>query len=488
MIYMKKHNYTTKKTVSLLLGLLIILPMITGCKKLLDQRPSDSLTRQDFFKSEADANAAIAGVYDALQASVNQLLLWGESRSDLVSSISTDDLVNYPYQQLFTNLRPMSNWSLVYQVIGRANIVIESVPGITSVDPSFTTAKSNAMVAEARALRALAYFYLVRTFKEVPLVLAAPSSDDVNYRIAKSPADAILDKIEEDLNFAAQNASPQYSRPIDTRGRITRGAVNALQADVYLWRAKYREAADAAQKVLDNTALYSLVPAADWFLIFSRKNSTESIFELQFDYTVNENNSLKGTSTSFNTNSILVNYFTTEQDVVRGLNRTYREAGGRQFWKYLGLNTENIERPTNDPNFIFYRLPDVMLMRAEALAHLGFAEKNEAISLLNAVRARAQLLPYEIDGNIETNPLMDIILKERAMELAMEGKRWFDLVRISTNDARPELLINNIINSRTVGERSIIRSRIIDPRAWYLPILRDELDRNPALVQNPYYR
>ncbi|RYE26557.1 MAG: RagB/SusD family nutrient uptake outer membrane protein [Sphingobacteriaceae bacterium] len=477
-----------RKIVGLPLFFLILFALLTGCKKLLDQRPENSLTRQDFFKTEADANASIAGVYDALQASVTQLLLWGESRSDLVSSISTDDIINYPYQQLFTNLRPLSNWSTVYQVIARANIVIEAIPGIVSIDANFTNEKSNAILAEARCLRALSYFYLLRTFKEVPLVLDASSSDDVNYRIPKSPADVILKKIEEDLAFAAQYAPTQFARPIDTRGRITKGAVYALQADVYLWEAKWKESADAAKKVLDNTALYSLVSGSDWFSIFSKKNTTEAIFELQFDYTLNENNGLKGTSTQFNANNVLVSYFTGEQDALRGLNRTYRESGGRQYWKYLGLNVDNIERPTNDPNYIFYRLPDVMLMRAEALAHLGFAEKTEAISLLNAVRDRVTLAPYLVDGSIETATLVDFILKERAMELSMEGKRWFDLVRVATNDNRPELLVNSILNSRTVGERAIIRARIIDPRSWYLPILKDELDRNPSLVQNPYYR
>ena len=74
------------------------------------------------------------------------------------------------------------------------------------------------------------------------------------------------------------------------------------------------------------------------------------------------------------------------------------------------------------------------------------------------------------------------------MELAMEGKRWFDLVRVATNDKNPDFLISRVLQSRSVGDRAQIKSRIIDPRSWYMPIYQTELNRNPNLVQNPYYQ
>jgi starch-binding outer membrane protein, SusD/RagB family len=257
---------------------------------------------------------------------------------------------------------------------------------------------------------------------------------------------------------------------------------------VYLWRAKYEQAAATAKKVLDNP-LYTLVKGDDWFTIFSQKNSSESIFETQYDYQLSELNNLRGISGNFLMNPVLFTYFDGEKDLFRGLNRTYREAGSRTYWKYTGLNTDNIERPTNDPNFIVYRLPDVMLMRAEALIHLSPAQKAEAGVLLNAVRARVFLDPYDfLDENTPVDLFLELLIKERAMELAMEGKRWFDLVRIATNEQKPDFLISRVVAGRTVAERSQIRARIIDPRGWYLPIHRDELNKNGNLVQNPYYR
>jgi hypothetical protein len=481
MISIKKQRLITG------LAAWLLLTVAGGCNKYLEQLPENSLTREDFFKTEADANAAIIGVYDALQGCADRFLTWGEFRADLISPTGNND-ITYPYYQLFENTRPASVWAQPYNVIGRANIVIEKVPDIPALDERFTVEESKAIVGEALFLRALAYFYLVRTFKEVPLVLVAPSNDAVNYLLPKSGADSILNHIEADLVIAEKDVPLQYAKAAETRGRVTKGAVNALLADVYLWRAKYAPAAAAAKKVLDNTT-YTLMPGDNWFDIFSKKNSSESIFEIQYDYQLSETNSLRGYSDNFNMNPVLFTYFDGERDLLRGLNRTYWEAGARRYWKYTGLNTDNIARPTNDPNFIVYRLPDVMLLRAEALAHLGPAEKEEAADLLDSVRARVELAPYDfLDGSSPTDLFMELIIKERAMELAMEGKRWFDLVRIATNENRPDFLISRVVASRTVAERSQIRARIIDPRGWYLPIHRDELNKNPNLRQNPYYQ
>lgn len=466
------------------LAFCMLLATLSGCKKYLDQAPENSLTREEFFKTEADANAAIIGVYDALQTANSQFLRWGELRGDLISN----DL-DPVYLQLLNNTSSVDNWSDAYRLIGRANIVIEKVPDIPALDPRFSLEQSKAIVGEALFLRALSYFYLVRAFKEVPLVLQAPSSDAVDFLIPKSSADVILDQIEADLTTAEKDVPVEYGRNVDTRGRATKGAVNALLTDVYLWRKKYAEASVTAKKVMDNTALYSLVSSDNWFTIFSQKNTSESIFEIQYDAQLSEVNNLRSISNANLVNNVLYNYFKEENDAVRGLNNTYREAGSRQFWKYTGLTTNNVDRASDDPNFIVYRLPDVMLMRAEALIHLGDPQRLEAATLINDVRRRARIDTLDfLAANTSVDVFNQVILKERAMELSMEGKRWFDLVRIATNEGQPDILISRVVNSRLVVNRAQVRSRIIDPRSWYLPILRDELAKNPRLVQNPYYQ
>ena len=466
--------------------LCILLAGLGGCKKFLEQVPENSLTRDEFFRTEADANSAVIGIYDALQSSNSQFLSWGEFRADLITPLSALDQV---FLQSFDNTHTISVWAEPYRLIVRANIVIEKVPDIPAVDFRFTVDESNAIVAEALFLRSLAYFYLVRTFKEVPLVLEAPSTDAVDFLKPKVSADSILDKIEADLILAEKDIPVDRGRQIDTRGRVTKGTVNALQADVYLWRAKYAEAAAAAKKVLENIALYQLVPSDKWFTIFSEKNSSESIFEIQYDSQAGERGQLTAITSAYSMNAVLFTLFNGEQDQVRGLNKTFRQELGYSFWKYAGLTTDNIARGTDDANFILYRLPDVMLMRAEALAHLGGPEKAEAGILINKLRERAQLDKYEsLDETASVELFIEIILKERAMELVLEGKRWFDLVRNATNEKNPDILLSRVVASRLVANRAQVRSRLIDPRSWYLPIYRDELAKNPNLIQNPYYK
>jgi hypothetical protein len=478
-----KMNNRTYNWLAKTLSFCLLLAMLSGCKKFLSQAPENSLTREAFFKTEADANSAIIGVYDALQTANTQFFRWGELRGDLISN----DLDNV-YLQLLDNTNTISNWTDAYRLIGRANIVIEKVPGIPALDPRFTTEKSKAITGEALFLRALSYFYLVRSFKEVPLVLQAPSSDAVDFLIPKSTSDQIFDQIEQDLTTAEKDVPDEYGRTLDTKGRVTKAAVNSLLTDVYLWRKKYAEAAAVSKKVLDNTD-YTLVPGDDWFTIFSQKNSSESIFEIQYDQQLSEVNSLRNLSNANLVNNVLYNYFKEENDLVRGLNNTYREAGSRQFWKYTGLTTNNVDRASDDPNFIVYRLPDVMLMRAEALTHLGAPQKDEAGILINSIRRRANIDTLDfLNASTPLDVFNQVLLKSRAMELAMEGKRWFDLVRIATNENDPDILISRVVASRLVANRAQVRSRIIDPRSWYLPILRDELAKNPNLVQNPYYQ
>jgi starch-binding outer membrane protein, SusD/RagB family len=465
---------------------LLVMASLSGCKKFLDQKPLNSLTKDEFFKTEADANSAITGVYNSLQQCNEQFFRWGEMRGDLITPNNASDAV---FLQQFDNLSPLSNWSEPYKLIANANIVIEKVPSIPALDKNFTEEESKKVVAEALFLRSLAYFYLVRTFKDVPLVLQAPTSDAVNFLLPKASADSILNQIEKDLAIAENDIPVSYPRALDMRGRVTKGAVNSLQTDVFLWRAKYAEAAASSKKVVDNTTDYQLVPSDEWFNIFARKNTAESIFELQYDYQLQELGRMKGISDAYILNNTLYEVFTQENDLVRGLNATYWENNGRKFWKYAGLTRDQQARALDDANFIIYRLADVMLLRAEALAHLGEAEKNEAAALINTVRKRAGL--DSLDFINETTPVdvfVQIILKERAMELAMEGKRWFDLVRNATNENDPEILLSRVVTSRSVANRAQVRSRLVDTRAWYLPITRTELALNPNLVQNPYYQ
>jgi hypothetical protein len=122
-------------------------------------------------------------------------------------------------------------------------------------------------------------------------------------------------------------------------------------------------------------------------------------------------------------------------------------------------------------------------MRAEALNRSG--SHQEAINLVNEVRARAKVPAKSLPANPTMFAVEDIIMEERAIELSVEGKRWFDLIR--ANKGRNGYLVEKVLQKYPEDRRATIRERFENPESWYMPIYRRELQLNPALVQNPFY-
>ena len=125
-------------------------------------------------------------------------------------------------------------------------------------------------------------------------------------------------------------------------------------------------------------------------------------------------------------------------------------------------------------------------MKAEALSQLG--RFNEARNIINEIRDRAGVSPISIqDSRIAYE---DAILEERALELAFEGKRWFDLMRMGRRDnfARKDKLVDAIIKNVPSTQKRILGSKLTNPLGWYMPIYKNELERNLNLEQNPYYK
>lgn len=458
-----------------------ILLVTHGCD-LLDQAPQNTLTRDEFFETGADATASIISAYDALQNTVGRMAELGEARADLVEGAG-----NNPYRlQTIDPNDGASNWSSFYVIINRANTTIKYVPRIVKKDLRFTQQQSNAILAEAYFLRALAYFYIVRGWGEAPLVVVPSDTDDQDYNIPKSSQDALLDQIEADLAMALKlNIPKSYATPEPTHGRATEGAVNALQTDVYLWRGKFAEAVAAADKVINNKT-YRLVSADRWPYIFFDGNTSESIFEIQFDFNKDEiNGAINGFANAYGINLTLFEKFnsTTEPDQIRGEWASYSKTNGR-LWKFLGADTQGTPRQRPDVNWMVYRLADVLLMKAEALNHLG--RREEAVKILETIRTRVNLTEQSVSSSSSLNEVEDAILSERASEFAFEGKRWFDLLRVAKRGRR-DVLINAVLAGYPDNARAIIEARILDERTWYLPVSTSELNVNKALIQNSGY-
>ncbi|OFY88379.1 MAG: carbohydrate-binding protein SusD, partial [Bacteroidetes bacterium RIFOXYA12_FULL_40_10] len=331
-------------------------------------------------------------------------------------------------------------------------------------------------IGQSRALRALAYFYLVRVWGDVPLILEPYTETGQDIFVSRESSEKVLDQIEADLKFAATNCVDKFNTTND-RIMFNKGSANGLLTQVYMWRKKYNEAITTANLVIANP-LYSLVTTMSaWGSMFSASYSNESIFEVGYNDT--QTNGLRvlyaiGSDAHYTPSNKFMASFE-PGDLRRSYIYDETQADPKAMWKYLGKGVSDQIATPSKQNIILIRLADIMLLKAEALAKLGgSANISAALSLLVPIRTRAGLSPallteaqaISMYGSVE-----NAILHERSIELCFEGHRWFDLVRTgkAISTMQP---INGLSNEKNL--------------VW--PISTNTIDKNPNIVQNEFYR
>lgn len=473
----------------LITGLFLV--FFTSCTEWLEIIPPEGLVQDEYWKTKEDVQAVLMGAYQAFAKLDQDLFLYGEIRADLLKrdANTAANQRNIIDGNLYPD-NPLCNWANFYTIINYCNFVIKYAPIVQKTDKTFTEYQMKGYQAEAIFLRSLSYFYLVRIFKEVPLVTEPTESDDVQLFPAKSTEEEVLTRIKEDLKEARLFVTADYGTIQRNKGRATKGSINALLADISLWNFEYEECISYANEV--ETLGYFLVPPGKWFEIFYPGNSLEGIFELQFDSKLGQNNMMY--PFTYTQRNYLASDYAMEilspqasSEIIRG-NGSLRESDGK-IWKYCGGAPDGRTlRPgveARSANWIVYRFSDVLLMKAEALSQLGNYE--EALGIINEIRSRALMDP--INPSNSPDAFEDAILLERAREFAFEGKRWFDLLRMGRrNDfARKSKLIEIIINKVPSTQKLVLASKLSNSYGWYFPIYFTELERNVNLVQNPYY-
>ena len=223
--------------------------------------------------------------------------MWGELRSDNVVDAGLDQKDRGDMREILNvNILPTNkycSWASMYAVINNCNTFLHYAPGVLNVDKNFSPGKLRTLEAEALTIRALCYFYLVRTFRDVPWINTPSIDDTQDYTVTKSPESEVLDSIIANLKTAQISARNELGTVSQNKGRITLNAVNALLADVYLWDQKYSDCIDMCNRVINDKSnstneptftLVSGIQAGNMLKkIFYTGNSTESIFELQFN-------------------------------------------------------------------------------------------------------------------------------------------------------------------------------------------------------------
>jgi starch-binding outer membrane protein, SusD/RagB family len=497
-----------KKNILKLLVVLMLLPF-ASCKKWLDLQPQDGLTGAEYWKTKEQVQAAVFGCYASLTGSATgsrnaaeSFFLWGELRADMITSTlatTTDQIDVINVNILPTN--SISNWRGIYETINYCNTVIDFAPGVIEKDATFKKDALDKYVAEAKALRALMYFYLARTFSEVPLKLKATASDKDIVDIAKSSQTAVLEQALKDLSEAETYAVTDYGDRASNKGRITKAAINAIQADIYLWMDKYNECIAACNKII-NTNSFGLIDGSDvttWFRTsFVNGNSNESVFELQFDnqklnpfYTMFLTSQRKFLASSIVMDEIYtIDFLDPLKFDIRADGAAVR-ATDQTIWKYVGLSSTTARALEESyAHWFFYRYADILLMKAEALNQIGNGQ--EALNIVNVIRARAKALVATAQNPAPNDKIAvaDYILKERAREFAFEGKRWFDLLRNAkrNNYQRLDLLLDVVASTVPPNRQQQAIAKFKDQNCHYLPIFTYELTTNRALVQNPFYK
>ena len=557
-----------------------------SCSDFLEIEPQNEIILEKFWNEKADVDAIIGGCYSALQDEgvIKRMMVWGEFRSDNISvgrNIQQDGSLEKVLKENIDAKNTYTDWSGFYEVINRCNTVIKYAPGVAEVDPAYTQSELQANIAEMVALRSLSYFYLIRTFRDVPFSREAYTDDDQKMDLPATKFDAVVDSLIDDLESVKNNAVKRYpvTKPLYQTGRVTQDFIHALLCELYLWKKDYQNCiryADmviAAKKVIyeenrlqktsstisqtnDVEEKYNGYPlvsnssqvnyfgdAYDTLFGYDNDNqdelNQEIIFQLIFDDDP-QGSSMRqnGAVNTFYGNSQSNIGFVAPSDFIFD---DYEEKKGEVWadknkkldsriffdcdvddksinkYKTRTLTIESASSSStprysygstypqnqNGSNWIIYRLSDIMLMKAEALTQqmregsdADVVEYNkpllsQAFSLVNAINKRAlcqsKLADTLLATDYTTKSLMEeLVYQERQRELMFEGKRWYDLVRISQRAGNTQKLSTAARRKATTGA-DLIANLLAKMDAIYWPYNLDEIKVNSNLVQNPAF-
>ncbi len=478
-------------------SLLAVIAFIApSCDDFLEERPKDRIAVTNSYTTEQDAFSAVNAVYAHLNSQsfdtfggVYHSSFWvaiglasDEMSNNQAGQAPLDQLSTFTYGPDNTTIYDV--WKQHYKAITLSNIAIARIPAIEMDE----TLKAR-LLNEAKFLRGLLYFDLVRMFGRIPLLINEIESTTPEI----SEVDDIYAQIISDLTDAENLPVDQ----VDGRGRATKGAAKALLAKVYLTLKDYEKCATKTQEVID-LGVYGLWDDFVDIYKIANRGIKEAIFSVGFGDAggkitfwevsqfhvrllppalVNAGVTTNTLGWQVPTTDLAASYEPAdERGPVSVFNSFNETVGGTDynvpfdkyyFRKYWDVTVPGeFQAKESNQDFPLIRYADVLLMRAEALNELG--QSAEAHDYLNMVRNRAGLDDL---SDLSEGDFLDAVLEERKLEFAAEGHRWFDLVRTGK--------LETLVPLAKPG---------VTPQArhYLFPIPQRERDLNPNLAQNDY--
>lgn len=479
--------------------------LIFSCKSFLEEAPVDRYVLENFFNDQNDAIGAVNAVYSCLyNTNAREMVLLNEFLADDQKNgrgMPNVNLIDIEYLRFNSQNQFVSQmWQATYQGIARANAAIENIPNVKIDD-----VLKNRLIAEARFLRGHWYFNLVRFYGDVPLITSLVSSKDA--KIQRTPQNQVYEQIIDDLNYAENNLPVKYSS-IET-GRATRGAAKILLGKVYLTMHDYAHCVDKLSEVIENEIDYGYGLHDDYGDNWNAdtENGKEMVFSIEYmaptgkgnlmmqrqgpTYSIKGGHKILGIANLQEADIPTMDLYNQFVDQDERKNKTFRKEfislidGSIHvsdivcFVKYW---QENLKTQSHcGTNVHILRYADALLMYAEALNELG--KTSEALNYLNRIRERAfNSTDYNYSG-LSQDEFRTSLLHERRLEFAMEGHRWFDLVR--TGKFIKRMKEHSTYEASVAESNKIEIGQNIKDHMILLPIPQRELDINPELTQNP---
>ncbi len=496
------------KTIKQIIYSTIILSLVS-CSSFLDKRALGTLTTEEFFQTEEDAFSSIVAAASTFKDYRYTRSIWafGDITSDDATASGSDNDVagarrweNFQFHADYA--RTKDRWNACFQTINRA---CQAIDGISTMDDKAFKAHNKArLIGEAYFIKSFFYFEAVRTYGDLPLITKTPTIDDRDKK--RSSKSEVYSLIESDLKIAASALPRKAQLSENEYGRATSDAAYTLLAKIYLYQNKYAE----AKKIIEENLLplvpseYDLMESFEDNFSVNHKHCKESIFEINFRHKSDDwgltttgnyssyaqgprpymgyggNQPIQTLADAFEANDKrkdatlltteeIIEWETPENSSSLEYNRTgyYNQKAFIKPQDRVG--TEDIFTMPNNLNV--FRLSEIFLIYAEACNKLGNDET--ARLYLNKVRSRAGLTPNSDSGSA----LFDAIINENRLEFAMEGHRYFDLVR--TGKATEAF---NNEQFRKIKPNASFREGINE----LFPIPQIEIDNSQGnIVQNP---